>query len=229
MQSAAALHRRRRAPRPRSTASAAGSGDEGARGRCRSWAGRCRSGGRRGLRSATGSRLLSRAACETSTSSTSCSADRPQLRRRWPHLLRDHEARAPADAATKVALPATGSSTSRWERSPRAASRACRARQPVSSTAVRSRRLAAAPLGCVQRRRRCSLAHVVGDDIAVVVNGRAVIIERGDQARGARSDRDRDLRLEPFSWGDGAVFIRVEPDVMFTYAFHPENFPHLDD
>ena len=29
-------------------------------------------------------------------------------------------------------------------------------------------------------------------------------------------------------WGDGVVFIRVEPDVMFAYAFHPERFPDLD-
>ena len=28
----------------------------------------------------------------------------------------------------------------------------------------------------------------------------------------------------PFSWGEGVVFIRVEPAQMFAYAFHPEQF-----
>ena len=73
-----------------------------------------------------------------------------------------------------------------------------------------------------------SLAHVVGDDIALVVNGRAEIIERG-QPDAEELDRIATgiYGSSPFSWGDGVVFIRVDPDVMFAYAFHPENFPDL--
>jgi len=29
----------------------------------------------------------------------------------------------------------------------------------------------------------------------------------------------------PFEWGDGVVFMRIEPTSMWAYAFHPENFP----
>ena len=94
----------------------------------------------------------------------------------------------------------------------------------VASTGGRSVRLRH-----MRARPAVSLAHVVGDDIAVVVNGRAEIIERGD--RGA-DDLDRIATgiygSSPFSWGEGVAFIRVEPETMFTYAFHPETFPDLD-
>ena len=29
----------------------------------------------------------------------------------------------------------------------------------------------------------------------------------------------------PFEWGEGTVFIRIEPTSMWAYAFHPEDFP----
>ncbi len=29
----------------------------------------------------------------------------------------------------------------------------------------------------------------------------------------------------PFEWGEGVVFMRIEPSSMWAYAFHPENFP----
>ncbi len=81
----------------------------------------------------------------------------------------------------------------------------------------------------MRSRPAVSLSHVVGDDVALVVNGRAVIIERGDPGA---DELDRIATgiygSSPFSWGDGVVFIRVEPDVMFAYAFHPENYPELD-
>ena len=82
----------------------------------------------------------------------------------------------------------------------------------------------------MRARPPVSLAHVVGDDIALVVNGRAEIIERG-QPDAEELDRIATgiYGSSPFSWGDGVVFIRVDPDVMFAYAFHPENFPDLDD
>ena len=94
----------------------------------------------------------------------------------------------------------------------------------VVSTGGRSMRLRH-----MRARPAVSLSHVVGDDVAVVVNGRAVIIERGDSEA---ADLDRIATglygSSPFSWGEGVVFIRVEPDTMFAYAFHPERFPELD-
>ena len=82
----------------------------------------------------------------------------------------------------------------------------------------------------MRARPQVSLTHLVGDDIALVVNGRAVIIERG-QPEAEELDRIATgiYGSSPFSWGEGVAFIRVEPDVMFAYAFHPENFPDIDD
>jgi hypothetical protein len=75
-------------------------------------------------------------------------------------------------------------------------------------------------------RPAVSLTHVVGDDVAVVVNGRAVVIERGDTAA---EELDRIATSvygsSPFSWGESVVFIRVEPAQMFAYAFRPQQFP----
>jgi uncharacterized pyridoxamine 5'-phosphate oxidase family protein len=94
----------------------------------------------------------------------------------------------------------------------------------VVSTGGRSVRL-----GHLRRRPAVSLTHLVGDDIALVVNGRAHIIERGDPEAGELDPIATGIYgSSPFSWGDGVVFIRVEPDVMFAYAFHPERFPDLD-
>lgn len=28
----------------------------------------------------------------------------------------------------------------------------------------------------------------------------------------------------PFEWGEGVVFMRIEPSSMWAYAFHPESF-----
>jgi Pyridoxamine 5'-phosphate oxidase len=95
----------------------------------------------------------------------------------------------------------------------------------VASTGGRSIRLRH-----MRARPQVSLAHVVGDDIALVVNGRAEIIERGrPEAEELDGIATGIYGSSPFSWGEGVVFIRVDPDVMFAYAFHPENFPDLDD
>ena len=60
------------------------------------------------------------------------------------------------------------------------------------------------------------------------MNGRAVVIQRGDPTA---DDLDRIATglygSSPFSWGEGVVFIRVDPDAMFAYAFQPERFPGL--
>jgi uncharacterized pyridoxamine 5'-phosphate oxidase family protein len=91
----------------------------------------------------------------------------------------------------------------------------------VVTTGGRSRRL-----GHLRARPAVSLTHVVGDDVAVVVNGRAVIVERADP-EAAELDRVATsvYGSSPFGWGEGVVFIRVEPDAMFTYAMQPERVP----
>ena len=54
-----------------------------------------------------------------------------------------------------------------------------------------------------------------------------------------RTGRSRSRELEPvwreiygsspFEWGDGVVFMRIEPTSMWAYAFQPENFPASRD
>jgi hypothetical protein len=80
----------------------------------------------------------------------------------------------------------------------------------------------------LRRNPACSGAHLVGDDVAVVVNGTAEFLERGhpdhDEVHGAW------LRLygsDPYSWGDDVVLWRVEPVSMWAFATRPADFPEL--
>jgi Pyridoxamine 5'-phosphate oxidase len=72
----------------------------------------------------------------------------------------------------------------------------------------------------------CSAAHLVGDEIAVVVHGHATILAQGDEGA---DELDRIWTeiydSSPFSWGDGVVFMRIQPTSMWAYSFHPERFP----
>lgn len=91
----------------------------------------------------------------------------------------------------------------------------------VVSTGGRSKRLQQ-----LRARPAVSLTHVVGDDVAVVVNGRAAVIERGDAAAAELDEIATGIYgSSPFTWDEGVVFIRVEPSQMFTYAFRPGEFP----
>jgi uncharacterized pyridoxamine 5'-phosphate oxidase family protein len=72
----------------------------------------------------------------------------------------------------------------------------------------------------------CSAAHVDGDTIGIVVHGRATIIGRDDEGVEEIEPVWHDIyESSPFDWGEGVVFMRIEPSSMWAYAFHPENFP----
>jgi len=84
----------------------------------------------------------------------------------------------------------------------------------------------AARLRHVRRRPQVSLTHYSGDDIAVTVHGTATVIGRDDPGSAELEPVYVDVYgSSPFTWGEGVVFIRVEPSEMFTYATHPERFP----
>lgn len=84
----------------------------------------------------------------------------------------------------------------------------------------------AARLRDLRRSPRCSLTHFVGDEVAVTVNGTAVIMDRNHPEIPAIEPVYIELyESSPFSWGEGVVLIRVEPTSMWTYSFHPEQFP----
>ena len=72
----------------------------------------------------------------------------------------------------------------------------------------------------------CSAAHMDGDTIGIVVHGHATIIGRDDDGVEELEPVWRDIYgSSPFEWGEGVVFMCIEPSSMWAYAFHPENFP----
>jgi uncharacterized pyridoxamine 5'-phosphate oxidase family protein len=72
----------------------------------------------------------------------------------------------------------------------------------------------------------CSAAHVDGDTVGIVVHGHATIIGRDDEGVDELEPVWGEIYgSSPFEWGEGVVFMRIEPTSMWAYAFHPENFP----
>lgn len=78
----------------------------------------------------------------------------------------------------------------------------------------------------LRRNPACSAVHMDGDRVAVAVNGTVEWIPREhpdhDQIHGAWS---KNYGSDPYSWGEGIVFFRIQPGTMWSYAFHPEEFP----
>jgi hypothetical protein len=77
----------------------------------------------------------------------------------------------------------------------------------------------------LERNPACSAAHYVGDDVAVVVNGRVDELTRDHPEH----DEVHDVwyahyESSPYSWGDVVIF-RVEPVSMWAYAMKPADFP----
>ena len=84
----------------------------------------------------------------------------------------------------------------------------------------------AARLRHLRANPACSATHMDGDTIGIVVHGRATIIGAGDSGVEELEPVWRDIYgSSPFDWGEGVVFMRIEPTSMWAYAFHPENFP----
>jgi uncharacterized pyridoxamine 5'-phosphate oxidase family protein len=84
----------------------------------------------------------------------------------------------------------------------------------------------AARLRHLRANPACSAAHMDGDTVGIVVHGVATIIGRDDERVGEIEPVWRKIYgSSPFEWGEGVVFMRIEPSSMWAYAFHPENFP----
>jgi hypothetical protein len=78
----------------------------------------------------------------------------------------------------------------------------------------------------LHRNRACSAVHMDGDRIAVAVNGTVEWIGRDhpdhDEIHRTWSDT---YESDPYGWGDGVILFRIQPQTMWAYAFHPEEFP----
>ena len=84
----------------------------------------------------------------------------------------------------------------------------------------------AARLHHLRRAPAVSLTHFVGDDVAVIVHGSATLMEKGHPEVGPIDELATGIYgSSPFSWGEGITFVRVEPEVVFTYARDPGAFP----
>jgi uncharacterized pyridoxamine 5'-phosphate oxidase family protein len=84
----------------------------------------------------------------------------------------------------------------------------------------------AARLRHLRANSACSATHVDGDTIGIVVHGHATIIGPDDDGVEQIEPVWSDIYgWSPFEWGEGVVFMRIEPSSMWTYAHHPENFP----
>jgi len=78
----------------------------------------------------------------------------------------------------------------------------------------------------LRRNRAISLCHVVGDEIGVVVHGRAVLLGgEGPEAKELRDHYARAYGSDPESWAEGIAWVRVEAQIMTTFALEPSRFP----
>ena len=76
----------------------------------------------------------------------------------------------------------------------------------------------------LQRNPACSVAHYVGDEVAVVVNGHVEELTRDHPDH----DEVHDVwyshyESSPYSWGDVVIF-RIEPLSMWAYAMKPAEY-----
>jgi Pyridoxamine 5'-phosphate oxidase len=85
--------------------------------------------------------------------------------------------------------------------------------------------VAATRIGHLRANPACSAVYMDADKIAVVVNGTVEWIERThpdhDEIHGAWTSQ---YHNDPYGWGN-IVFFRIAPTGMWTYAFHPKDFP----
>jgi uncharacterized pyridoxamine 5'-phosphate oxidase family protein len=80
-----------------------------------------------------------------------------------------------------------------------------------SSDSIRMRHL--------ERNPSVSTTHFAGDDVAVIVHGEAELIDSSHKEAEYLGRVVGELYgSSPFSWGEGVVLARIEPDTMLTYS-----------
>jgi uncharacterized pyridoxamine 5'-phosphate oxidase family protein len=71
----------------------------------------------------------------------------------------------------------------------------------------------------------CSAVHMDADRIAVVASGLVEWMPRDHPDHEVIHRTWTEVyQSDPYSWGD-IVFFRIQPTLMWAYAFHPEEFP----
>jgi hypothetical protein len=71
----------------------------------------------------------------------------------------------------------------------------------------------------IKRDPSVSATHFAGDDIPVIVHGRAELIDRSHPDAPVLEEAIGDLYgSSPFSWGQSVFLARIEPETMLTYS-----------
>ncbi len=80
----------------------------------------------------------------------------------------------------------------------------------------------------LRRNPAISISHFAGDDVAITIHGRAVLLTKGDaEADELAGLYERVYGSNPYDWGNEIVFVRVEPESMITYAPDPSKYPEV--
>jgi hypothetical protein len=99
---------------------------------------------------------------------------------------------------------------------------------PVDALLLRGRvyfgtHISASRIRHLRRHPAISLAYFERDELAVVVHGTAVLIEWGDPEFATVDDDFRSVYGgTPSTEEEGSIFVRVEPELMFTFARRPQ-------
>ena len=102
---------------------------------------------------------------------------------------------------------------------------------PLDSLFVRGRFLmgtaeSSARMRSLRRNPACSLTHFLGEEMAVVVHGRAQPLERGrPDERFAHGIWVEAYGADPYALADDVVLFTVEPQRMWTFSPQPARFP----
>jgi hypothetical protein len=78
----------------------------------------------------------------------------------------------------------------------------------------------------LRRNPAVSISHFAGDDVAITIHGRAVLLQKGDpEADEMAALYTSVYGSDPYTWGNDIVFARIEPETMIAYAPDPTKFP----
>jgi hypothetical protein len=88
---------------------------------------------------------------------------------------------------------------------------------PTVATAARTRHILMRP--------GISLTHYVENDLAIIVHGHAILLSLGDPDFDMLEELHRQSNgVSVQDWGEG-VYLKIEADLLYTYARYPDRFP----
>jgi hypothetical protein len=80
----------------------------------------------------------------------------------------------------------------------------------------------------LRRNRALSAFHLAGDELGIVVHGRATLFATGGpEAEEMRANYTKYYGSDPYTWpGAGEVaWVRIDPTIMTTFAMDPSKYP----